>query len=221
MKYIYLVIALLFCIVTPIFAAEVKNLQMGQTDTKGYVTYDLYGKVGEKDAEIKVSVSINGEQYPAEKLSLSGDLGKGIKVGTGKRIWWDVFADLPAGLADGDLVWEVVVVDNQVQETAPATLKPARASIGISIRELTSELRSQLKLKDDYKGVVVSEVKTGSSAEDAGIVRGDLVLELNGQSVNTLEQFATLAVNVKKGEVVRLLLRRPDDNFFYVAISAQ
>lgn len=74
---------LLFSCLQPLFAAEVKNLKMGQTATKGYVTYDLFGKVGEKEAEIKVSLSINGENYPAEKLSLSGDLGNGVEVGTG------------------------------------------------------------------------------------------------------------------------------------------
>jgi serine protease Do len=98
--------------------------------------------------------------------------------------------------------------------------EPTTASIGISVRELTPELARQLGLKD-AKGVVVSEVKPGSSADEVGMVRGDLVLEFNGQSVDSLEEFAALAAKVAKGEVVRLLLRRPDGSFGYVALTAE
>lgn len=98
--------------------------------------------------------------------------------------------------------------------------EPATASIGISVREMTPELARQLGLKD-AKGLVVSEIKPGSSAEEAGMVRGDLVLEFNGQPVDSLEGFAALAAKVAKGEVVRLLLRRPDGSFGYVAVTAE
>ena len=97
---------------------------------------------------------------------------------------------------------------------------PTAASIGVSVRELTPDVARQLGLKD-VKGVVVSDVKAGSSAEDAGMVRGDLILEFNGQSVENLEGFAALATKVVKGEVVRLLLRRPDGSFGYVAVTAE
>ena len=53
------------------------------------------------------------------------------------------------------------------------------------------------------------------------MVRGDLVLEFNGQPVDSLEGFAALAAKVAKGEVVRLLLRRPDGSFGYVAVTAE
>jgi len=98
--------------------------------------------------------------------------------------------------------------------------EPATASIGISISELTPELARQLGLKN-VKGVVVSEVKPGSSAEEAGMVRGDLILEFNGQAVDSLQGFSVLAAKVAKGDVVRLLLRRPDGSFGYVAVTAE
>ncbi|MCE1225023.1 MAG: DegQ family serine endoprotease [Geobacteraceae bacterium] len=100
------------------------------------------------------------------------------------------------------------------------TFAPTTASIGVSVRELTPDVARQLGLKD-VKGVVVSDVKAGSSAEDAGMVRGDLILEFNGQPVESLEGFAALASKIAKGEVVRLLLRRPDGSFGYVAVTAE
>lgn len=113
-----------------------------------------------------------------------------------------------------------MAVGQQSPEGAVAAGEPATASIGISVRELTPELARQLGLKES-RGVVVSEVKPGSSADESGMVRGDLVLEFNGQPVENMERFAALAARVAKGEVVRLLLRRPDGSFGYVAMTAE
>lgn len=113
----------------------------------------------------------------------------------------------------------IVVGQSKQADAAKPGQVPESAGIGVSVRELTPELARQLGLKDE-KGVVVSEVKPGSPADEAGLVRGDLVLEFNGQPVESLEAFAGLASKVKKGEVVRLLLRRPDGTFGYVAVTA-
>lgn len=116
----------------------------------------------------------------------------------------------------------VNVVVGQTRQAATAAKPgsvPESAGIGVNVRELTPELARQLGLRDE-KGVVVSEVRPGSPAEEAGLVRGDLVLEFNGQPVETLEAFANLAGKVKKGEVIRLLLRRPDGSLGYLAVTA-
>ena len=94
------------------------------------------------------------------------------------------------------------------------------ASIGISVQEITPELAQRLRLSD-VAGVVITEVKPGSPAEEAGISRGELVLELNGQRVDSIKQFSDLVASVKKGDMVRLLLRRPDGSFGYVAMKAE
>ncbi len=136
-----------------------------------------------------------------------------------------VIASTPVGKSVKAVVYrkakrlELAVVVGQQAGLGPLG-EPATASIGISARELTPELARQLGLKDG-KGVVVSEVKPGSSAEDAGMVRGDLIIEFNGQPLESLEGFAALASKVAKGEVVRLLLRRPDGSFGYVAVTAE
>jgi serine protease Do len=112
-----------------------------------------------------------------------------------------------------------IVVGQQSGAATPALAEPA-ASIGINVQEVTPELARQLGLKAP-RGVMVSEVKPGSSADEAGMVRGDLILELNGQQVDSLQSFAAQAAKVAKGEVVRLLLRRPDGSFGYVAVTAE
>ncbi len=92
--------------------------------------------------------------------------------------------------------------------------------IGITVEELSKEKADRLGLRET-KGLVISEVKPGSSAEDSGVSPGSIVIEINGQRPETLAAFNAVAAKVAKGEVVRLLLRRPDNSVHYVAIKAE
>jgi hypothetical protein len=102
----FVLFMLLFFSALPLYAAEVKNLKTGQSGDKGVATYDLAGVPGERQADVTVFIELGGVRYPADKLSLSGDFGKGVKVGAGKRIFWDVLKDMPAGF-EGEAVWEL------------------------------------------------------------------------------------------------------------------
>lgn len=104
----------------PLHAAEVKNLKVGQSGDKGFAVFDLVGKVGEMEADVAVFITIGGERYGAERLTLTGDLGKKVKVGVGKRIIWDTLADIPAGF-EGEVDWDVGVIDDRTSAPSPAT----------------------------------------------------------------------------------------------------
>ncbi len=186
---------------------------LGLTSDKGVIITNVEKGSPADKAGLKVEdviVQFDGRPVHAEtdlpKLVAATPVGKNVKVAIfrkGKR--------LELGLTVGQAKGSVA---------ADPTAAPTTAGIGISVSELTPEMARQLGLKD-VKGVVVSEVKQGSSAEDAGMVRGDLILEFNGQQVDSLQSFAAVAAKVAKGDVVRLLLRRPDGSFGYVAVTAE
>jgi len=90
-------------------AAEVKNLKVSQIGDNAVATYDLVGGAGEQDAEVTVVITIGNERRTSDKLSLTGDFGKGVKVGTGKKIVWNVMKDIPANFdfENGELSWDV------------------------------------------------------------------------------------------------------------------
>lgn len=90
--------------------------------------------------------------------------------------------------------------------------------IGITVEEIRKENVDRYALRDS-KGLVVTEVKPGSSAEEAGITAGSVVMELNGQRPETVKEFNAAVAGMKKGDVVRLLLRRPDGSAHYVALK--
>jgi len=58
------------------------------------------------------------------------------------------------------------------------------------------------------KGVVVQDVKPGSFAEDVGLGRGDIILEINKQPVNSEEDFARMESGLKSGQDVVFLVRQ-------------
>lgn len=92
--------------------------------------------------------------------------------------------------------------------------------IGITVEELTKEKADRLGMRDS-KGLVISEVKPGSSAEDSGVSPGSIVIEINGQRPETLAAFNAIASKLVKGDLVRLLLRRSDNSVHYVAIKVE
>ena len=93
--------------------------------------------------------------------------------------------------------------------------------LGITVQELTAELAGRLNIRDIKTGLVISEVKPGSPAEEAGTLAGSIIVEINGQRPDTLEKYSSVVSKIKKGDVVRLLLRRPDGSIHYVAMKSE
>ena len=107
-------------------------------------------------------------------------------------------------------------------ESVAATVGGSESEkLGITVQELTKELAARLGIKDSKSGLVISEVKPGSSAEEAGVMPGSVVVEINGQRPETVEAFVSSVATLKKGDVVRLLLKRPDGSVHYVAMKAE
>lgn len=100
-----------FAFSTAAVAAEVKNIKVGQSGDKAVATYDLVGRKGEREAEVIVTITIDGVRRKAEWLELSGDFGIGVKVGPRKKIIWNAVADLPANF-DGELSWDIQVASD-------------------------------------------------------------------------------------------------------------
>ena len=79
----------------------------------------------------------------------------------------------------------------------PAPAAPVKTfdRLGLKIAPLSAELRQQFEIAADAKGVVVTEVQSGSPAADKGIRAGDLILEVSQQEVTNP---ADVAAQVEK-----------------------
>ena len=83
---------------------------------------------------------------------------------------------------------------------------PKPSKFGVTVRKVTPEMADRLDIPGG-KGVIVQDVKPGSFAEDVNLARGDIILEINKQSVNSEEDFARIESSMKSGQDVVFLVR--------------
>jgi serine protease Do len=104
--------------------------------------------------------------------------------------------------------------ENQSEET------PKASKFGVTVRSITPDLADRLGITAG-KGVVVQDVKQGSFAEDLGLNRGDVVLEVNKQPVNSPDDFTKIESSLKSGQDVVFLVRprgtRSQDGTIFLA----
>ena len=82
------------------------------------------------------------------------------------------------------------------------------------MQNLTPEIAESLGIDPKTKGVVVAGVEPGSPADDAGLQRGDVILEVNRQPVENEDAYKKAVKKVEKGKSVLLLVRRGDNTIF-------
>ncbi len=83
---------------------------------------------------------------------------------------------------------------------------PRQSKFGVTVRKLTPEMAERLDMPAG-KGVIVQDVKPGSFAEDVNLNRGDVILEINKQPVNSEEDFSRVESSLKSGQDVVFLVR--------------
>lgn len=91
------------------------------------------------------------------------------------------------------------------------------ALAGIEVRDLTPELGRRLGLSRSDQGVVITRIGGGNSAMMAGLLEGDLIVEMNRQTVDSVKTYARLAKRIRKQGRVLLLINR-QGRFLFVAL---
>lgn len=84
-----------------------------------------------------------------------------------------------------------------------------RAYIGVRITEVTDALAKQEGL-DKIEGIYVSEVTQNGSAEKAGMKSGDVILAVEGHSVNTVSELLGEIGQYRPGDVVQVKVKRDE-----------
>ena len=95
-------------------------------------------------------------------------------------------------------------------ENAPDDFDSAKEhtepSLGVTVKPLTYEVRSVLRLADDAPGLVVSRVEPGSKAAVAQIGAHEIIASVNDRPVRSLEEFEEIVRNSAAAGRVELLL---------------
>jgi serine protease Do len=94
-----------------------------------------------------------------------------------------------------------------VLEQLVKTGKVRRGQLGVIVQKVTSDIAASLELKEAH-GVIVSQVKPGGAAQQAGIERGDLITAFNGQEVIDPNSFRNQVASTPPGTSVTLTIQR-------------
>jgi serine protease Do len=82
---------------------------------------------------------------------------------------------------------------------------------------LNTDMARRLRVPTDTEGVLVTDVESGSSAQRAGMVRGDVILQVNRRPVTTPQEASRALEQVPSGGTAFLLvLRNGQQNFVTV-----
>ena len=106
----------------------------------------------------------------------------------------------------------------------PDTTKVAKAETGetdyafagVAVQDLDRDTAKELGVKGKV-GVVVTAVEPDSGAEKAGVMRGDVIREINRQPVKSVKDFEKVSSGLKKGENVLILIDRRGNALFLSA----
>jgi len=166
------------------------------TDKKGVIVGDIFKdspaeKGGMKTGDIIVSFAGKDIGNVRELLKSVGsaEVGKKVKI---------------AVLREGKKINLDIEVGERPQELAKAETQAAaeKGWRGLVVSAITPEIAQRLGI-EKAGGVVVSEVEPGSPADNAGIMPGDIINEINKQEVKNIDDFNKAIKSAQADVLVR------------------
>jgi len=95
-----------------------------------------------------------------------------------------------------------------VLDDLEAGVERARPWIGITMQPLSSDMRQYLGVEDVEGGVIVNSVIEGAPAEKAGVRKGDVLIEIDGQVVTDMVQVQGVVARCRVGDTIKILVYR-------------
>lgn len=94
-----------------------------------------------------------------------------------------------------------------IQAQLVKTGQVTRGYLGVRIQDITEELAQSFDLKE-AKGVLVAGVSDGTPAAEAGLERGDVIVEFNGEPVEDVGQLRNLVAMTSPGKQTTITVIR-------------
>lgn len=189
--------------------------QFNQAEAKGVLVGDVVKNspaegVGIKTGDIIKKVNNEEVNSPEELQDKIGN----IEIGKEANI---------EIVRNGETISFIVKISEMptVEEAGsePPKEKVFSVQTGLKVESVTTEIAKELGLPS-VKGLVITEVVPGSSADDMGLQPGDIVLEANRTEVSSVEEWEKV-INKLKPEDTLLLLVFRSQHTYYVPIKVE
>jgi len=189
--------------------------QFNLTEAKGVLVGDVVKnspaeEVGIKTGDIIKKVNDEEVNSPEELQDKIGNIEIGKK--TNIEI-----------VRNGETISFVVKIGEMptVEEEGSESPKEKVFSVqtGLKVESVTTEIAKELGLPW-VKGLVITEVIPGSSADDMGLQQGDIVLEANRTEVSSIGEWEKVINKLEPGDTLLLLVFR-NQHTYYVPIKVE
>lgn len=92
-------------------------------------------------------------------------------------------------------------------------------NLGLIVQEINPQIQRRFRLEES-KGVIITDVNPGSIGYEAGLMAGDIILEINKQNIENLDAYRKSVDSLKEGQTALLLVQRAS-NTIYVALKIE
>ena len=82
---------------------------------------------------------------------------------------------------------------------------------GVTVADLDNDARQELRIPDTVQGAIVTDLDPGSNSAEAGLQRGDVILQINRQPVTDADSAIKLGDQAKGDELLLKIWRRSGD----------
>ena len=172
---------------------------VGQTVTMGIVSAKGRGNLGIEDYEdfIQTDAPINPGNSGG---ALVNDRGELVGINT---------AILSHGSGGNEGIGFAIPVNlaHQVMSQILDHGKVTRGYLGVVVQPISPAMAKALG-QSEQKGALVGDVSAKGPSQEAGVERGDIILELNGKSVNDANELRNTVSMMQPGEIVKLKISR-------------
>ncbi|MBI3995119.1 MAG: PDZ domain-containing protein, partial [Nitrospirae bacterium] len=183
--------------------------QFALPDARGALVTDVMesspaAKIGLQQGDVIVSYDGKPVENPGSLRNHVAQTGVGKKVKIGvirnkKEREFEVMISEQPGEIGGR---------GEEESAASSDAEVSTALSGIEVTDLTPDQARRRGLSRAVKGVVITRVEPGSMAMEAGLHEGDIIVEMNRQSVRSVKDYNRLASRVGKQDTVLLLVNR-------------
>jgi len=186
------------------------SMSQGVVSGKGRsvgVIRDRWGRPQGYENFIQVDAAINPGNSGGPLTDFRGRvIGMNTAIATGRRAAVDEGQFAGIGLAIPIEMIEPVVT--QIIENGVVQ----KGYLGVAARAINRNALDELKkLGFNRNGVRVTEVIDGAPADNAGLEVGDIITEVNGQPIQTMEQLRAVISSMLPGEIANISIWRHNE----------
>lgn len=193
-----------------------KNI--GATNSKGVLVTQVVKDSPADKAGIKVGDIITTfDGAPALQAHKLSKAVADTKIG--KKATVDIIRDgKPAKLTLTVELLTDKLDEVEAKRSKDKTAPNVDSSLGIRIDDLTPVLRAKFKIEANVNGALITGINRGSSAGEAGLMAGDVIMQINRTKIETAQAASKEIQNAKKAgnKDLAILINRAGSSRFFV-----